>query len=71
MGPLYRKTDPKIETVGMCVYGTLCRGEMFVIRLVVYERTTYKKTPIAKPAPALPIIDLTKHSKQLPGNTNP
>ena len=45
--------------VGMCVCGTLCRGEMFVIRLVVYERTNYKETPIAKPAPAQPIIDLT------------
>ena len=36
----------------MC--GTLCRGEMFVIRLVVHERTTYKETPIAKPTFAQP-----------------
>ena len=25
--------------VGMCVCGMLCRGEKFVIRLVVHERT--------------------------------
>ena len=48
------------ERMSGCVMcGTLCRGEMFVIRLAVHERTTYRETPIAKPTPAQPIIDLT------------
>jgi len=52
---VFAACNPPNPGVGMCVYGGLCRGEMFIIRLVIHERTNAQ----CQAHSAQPMIDLT------------